>query len=736
MGENRHTAQGEQRLVKEYTSGAAIRAWQYMGAHPTEGEGAGSYTFRVWAPHAREVSLVGDFNRWEAGATPLVPIGGGLWAGTVSGLKRYDMYKYAITTRDGRTVLKADPYAFHAETRPGTASKLYELGGYRWGDRSWMEYRAANPVYHRPLNIYEVHLGSWRRTGEGGFLSYRDIARYLVPYVKELGFTHVELMPVTEHPLDDSWGYQCTGYFAATSRFGTPDDLMYLIDQLHQAGVGVILDWVPAHFPKDAFGLYEFDGEPCYEYQDLRKGEHADWGTRVFDYGRTEVRSFLYSSAMFWLEEYHVDGLRVDAVASMLYLDYGRQGGQWVPNVHGGNENLEAVDFLQRLNERVFSQHGDVLMIAEESTAWPMVTHPVSEGGLGFNLKWNMGWMNDVLHYMKLDPYFRQYNHRDITFSFFYAFSENFILPLSHDEVVHMKGSLLNKMPGTYEEKFPGVRVFYTYMLTHPGKKLLMMGSEFGQWNEWHFEYSLDWHLLGNEINRQTQAFFKAANHFYLAEKALWQEDFSWEGFEWLYADDAQANTISFLRKDDKGDFLVVVCNFSPVDRTGYRVGVPVPGAYTCVFNSDAAAYGGQGRGDQEPVRSTYTPCHDREQSIVITLPPMSAVIYKCTRRFPARRKKAQTKLAVKAAAPKPAVRKRGAKPALKEASPHPAVQTPAPKPAVREKPPKPAVKEAASKPVLREKGAKPARRVQAAPPAKQERVQSAAKKAGDPGET
>ena len=715
-------------MVRAYTTGSAIRAWEFMGSHAQERDGTWGYVFRVWAPHAQEVSVVGDFNGWEHGLHPMTALGGGLWEGFVPGLQRYDTYKYSVKAQDGRVLLKADPYAFHAETRPGTASKLYELGGYQWSDQSWLDYRKKNPVYHRPLNIYEVHLGSWRRTGEGEFLSYRGIADYLVPYVKEMGFTHVELMPITEHPLDDSWGYQCTGYFAATSRFGTPDDLMYLIDQLHQAGVGVILDWVPAHFPKDAFGLYEFDGQPCYEYQDMRKGEHADWGTRVFDYGRSEVRSFLFSSALFWLEQYHIDGLRVDAVASMLYLDYGRQGGEWVPNVHGGNENLEAVDFLQRLNERIFAEHSDVLMIAEESTAWAKVSHPVSEGGLGFNLKWNMGWMNDVLHYMKLDPYFRQYNHRDITFSFFYAFSENFILPLSHDEVVHMKGSLLNKMPGSYEEKFPGVRAFYTYMLTHPGKKLLMMGSEFGQWNEWHFEYSLDWHLLDNEINRQTQDFFKAANHFYLAEKPLWQEDFSWEGFEWLYADDNQANTISFLRKDDKGDFLVVVCNFSPVDRTGYCVGVPVPGAYTCVFNTDDTAYGGQGRGDKEPVKSTYTPCHDREQSIVITLPPMSAVIYKCTRRFPARRKKAEAKLAVKAAAPKPAVRKRGAKPAVKEAAALPAVKEAVPKPAVREKPAKPAVKEKAAKPAARTKAARSA--------AGGKKVRSAARKAGDSGET
>ena len=698
---DRRTDAAAGRLVEAYTSGEAIRAWEFMGSHAQERDGKQGYVFRVWAPHAEEVSVVGDFNHWEEGTHPLSPLGGGIWEGFIPGLERYDVYKYAVRARDGRTLMKADPYAFHAETRPGNASKLYELGGYQWNDQSWMDYRKKNPVYHRPLNIYEVHLGSWRRTGEGEFLSYRGVAEYLVPYVKEMGFTHVEFMPLTEHPLDDSWGYQCTGYFAATSRFGTPDDLMYLIDQLHQAGVGVILDWVPAHFPKDAFGLYEFDGEPCYEYQDMRKGEHADWGTRVFDYGRSEVRSFLFSSALFWLEQYHIDGLRVDAVASMLYLDYGRQGGEWVPNIHGGNENLEAVDFLQKLNERVFAEHGDVMMIAEESTAWPKVSHPVSDGGLGFNLKWNMGWMNDVLHYMKLDPYFRQYNHRDITFSFFYAFSENFILPLSHDEVVHMKGSLLNKMPGTYEEQFPGVRAFYTYMLTHPGKKLLMMGSEFGQWNEWHFEYSLDWHLLGNEINRQTKDFFQAANHFYLAQPALWQEDFSWEGFEWIYADDNQANTISFVRKDDKGDFLVTVCNFSPVDRTGYRIGVPVPGAYTCLFNTDDTAFGGQGRGDKEPVKSTYIPCHGREQSIAITLPPMSAVIYKCTRKFPARRKK-EGSLAVKAPAGKPAVRKAASKPAVKERAAKPAVRKTAAKPAVKEKARHPAVKPKAQHPAVK----------------------------------
>ena len=418
---------------------------------------------------------------------------------------------------------------------------------------------------------------------------------------------------------------------------------MYLVDRLHQAGVGVILDWVPSHFPKDGFGLYHFDGEPCYEYADTRKGEHKEWGTMVFDYAKTEVRSFLISSALFWLEQYHIDGLRVDAVASMLYLDYNRQGGEWVPNAFGGHENLEAVDFLQKLNTTVFSAHPDVMMIAEESTAWPSVTKPVGEGGLqgglGFNLKWNMGWMNDITHYIKLDPYFRQYNHRDITFSFFYAFSENFVLPLSHDEVVHMKGSFLNKIPGEYKDKFPGVRAFYTYMLTHPGKKLMMMGSEFGQWNEWHFEHSLDWHLLEeNQENRDIQNFFRTANNLYLKHSELWEEDFDWTGFQWLEADDANANTVSFLRKNAKGEFLVVVCNFSPVHREDYRIGVPVAGKYQAILNSDAAEFGGGDRGDKGLIDSEAIACHGQEQSISIDLPPMSGMIYRCARKKPARK--------------------------------------------------------------------------------------------------
>ena len=623
-----------------FLQGDNCHAQDYLGAHPANMDGQDGYVFRVWAPHAKGVSVMGDFNDWNEDSHPMNRLEGGVWELFIPGMKQYDTYKYAVHARDGRVLAKSDPYAFHAETRPGNASKLYDLSGYQWGDQKWLEYRKSHTVYHSPLNIYEMHLGSWRRTGEGEFLSYRDMANWLVPYVKEMGFTHVELMPITEHPLDASWGYQCTGYFAATSRFGIPHDLMYLIDQLHQAGIGVILDWVPAHFPKDAFGLYEFDGEPCYEYADPRKGEHADWGTRVFDYDRKEVRSFLFSSALFWLEQYHIDGLRVDAVASMLYLDYSRQSGEWVPNKYGGHENLEAIDFLRTLNTHIFVPHPDVLMIAEESTAWPLVSHPVEEGGLGFNLKWNMGWMNDITHYMKLDPYFRQFNHKDITFSLMYAFSENFILPLSHDEVVHMKGSFLNKIPGPYEEKFAGVRAFYTYMLTHPGKKLLMMGSEFGQWNEWHYEYSLDWHLMENKENRDIKAFFQAANAFYLENKPLWDLDFSWEGFQWICADDNQNNCASFLRKDSKGDFILAVCNFSPVHRPGYRLGVPYRGTYQCVFNSDDERFGGSGLGDKEPLSSEDIPMHGQDQSLVIDIPPMSGVIYRCTRKKPALKKK------------------------------------------------------------------------------------------------
>ena len=630
--------------LEAFSEGRSTHAWKCFGSHPAKDEnGVEGYLFRVWAPNAPKVTIIGDFNGWNLEATPMSRVEGGIWEAFVPGLNRYDAYQYAVHKADGSGFIgKVDPYGFHSATRPDVSSKIYDLDtGYQWGDRDWLTFRAKNPLYRRPMNIYECHLGSWRRTGEGEFLSYRDTASYLVPYVKEMGFTHVELLPVTEHPLDASWGYQCTGYFAATSRFGTPDDLKYLIDQLHQAGIGVIMDWVPAHFPRDAFGLYNFDGTPTYEYADPRKGEHKEWGTDVFDFGRPEVRSFLFSSAMFWLEEYHMDGLRVDAVSSMLYLDYNRKNGEWLPNVSGGHENLEAIKFFQDLNTAVFAAHPDVLMVAEESTAWPKVTKPVDDGGLGFNFKWNMGWMNDICHYIKLDPYFRQFNHRDITFSLMYAFSENYILPLSHDEVVHMKGSFFGKMPGDNPLKFAGVRAFYAYMMTHPGKKLTFMGAELGQWNEWHFEYSLDWHLLQYAPHRQTQEFFKAMNAFYLENAPLWDQDDSWQGFQWLCADDNNANTVAFLRWDRKGTPLIVLCNFSPEHRNGYRVGAPFGGTWAVAFNTDDPAYGGEGMGDKAPVKTEKIPCHDQQQSFTVDLPPMSAVIFRCTRKNPVRKPKA-----------------------------------------------------------------------------------------------
>ena len=688
--------------LESFSEGRSTHAWKCFGAHPAKApDGTEGYLFRVWAPNAPKVTVIGDFNGWDLEATPMERVEGGIWEAFVPGLKRYDAYQYAIHKEDGTFVGKADPYGFHSATRPDVSTKIYDLDtGYQWGDQDWMDYRSKNPPYRRPMNIYECHLGSWRRTGEGEFLSYRDLTSYLVPYVKEMGFTHVELLPVTEHPLDASWGYQCTGYFAATSRFGIPDDLKYMIDQLHQAGIGVIMDWVPAHFPRDAFGLYHFDGTPTYEYADPRKGEHPDWGTQVFDFGRNEVRSFLFSSAMFWLEEYHMDGLRVDAVSSMLYLDYGRQDGEWMPNINGGKENLEAIEFFQKLNTAIFAAHPDVLMVAEESTAWPKVTYPVDQGGLGFNFKWNMGWMNDICHYIKLDPYFRQFNHRDITFSLMYAFSENYILPLSHDEVVHMKGSFFGKMPGDNPMKFAGVRAFYAYMMTHPGKKLTFMGAELGQWNEWHYEYSLDWHLLQYAPHRQTQEFFKAMNNFYLEQPPLWEQDDSWQGFQWLCADDNQANTVAFLRWDRKGQPLIVLCNFSPEHRNGYRVGAPFAGTWAVAFNTDDAVFGGSGLGDKATLKTEKIPYHDQQQSFVVDLPPMSTVIYRCTRKNPVRKPKddsGKTKKAPakkKAAGKKAPAKKSETTALVKEKTGRSLVKTEAPKtPAVRKKPQVPAKK-------------------------------------------
>ena len=615
-----------------YHSGCLTDGWRLFGAHPATEKGVHGWWFNVWAPRAKAVSVVGDFNGWDPEETPLAPKGE-FWQGFVPDLPVYTSYKYAVTGADGRLRYKADPYGFHTETRPGTASKLYDIEHFAWTDEAFR--KAKQPVYHQPLNIYEVHLGSWRKHENGDFLDYRDMARQLAAYVKDMGYTAVELLPVTEHPLDDSWGYQCTGYFAPTSRFGTPEDFMWFVDHMHANGIPVILDWVPAHFCKDEQGLYEFDGTCCYEYTDPRKREHAGWGTRIFDYGRPEVVSFLLSSARFWLEMYHIDGLRVDAVASMLYLDYGREAGQWAPNIHGGRENLEAVDFLRKLNAMAFSVAPNVLMIAEESTAWPLVTKPADMGGLGFNLKWNMGWMNDICHYLKLDPWFRQDHHRDLTFSMMYAFSENYVLPISHDEVVHMKGSVVGKMPGDYENQLRCTRGFYAYLLSHPGKKLLFMGPEIGQWHEWDSGGQLDWYLLEHPENQRLHAFFKAANAFYKEEPALWDVDFDWQGFEWLVPDDNHNNVIVFLRRDRGGNELLCAVNFSPNDYGAYRVGVPPRRQYVPAFTTDAPAFGGTGFADTSPVAVEAVPSHGRDHSAVIRIPAFGAVFLRGQGVFP-----------------------------------------------------------------------------------------------------
>ena len=595
-------------------------AYEYYGAHPCDG----GWVFRVWAPQARCVALSGDFNEWQR--WDMRRLEDGTWELTVENARQFDGYQYVVTQGDGREVWKSDPYGFHQETRPSTNSKLYDIGGYTWHDEKWRQRREDTHPAEGCVNIYEVHLGSWRRTEDGQVLNYRDMADQMALYVRDMGYNYVELLPVTEYPLDDSWGYQCVGYFAPTSRYGTPHDFMYLVDRLHRAGIGVILDWVPAHFCKDSHGLIQFDGSCLYEYNDPLKWEHESWGTRVFDFGKPEVCSFLLSSAAYWLREYHIDGLRVDAVASMLYLDYDRQ--QWRPNQHGGKENLEAIEFLRQLNRTAFAIDGAALMVAEESTAWPMVTYPPEEGGLRFNLKWNMGWMNDVCHYLKMDPFFRQHHHRDVTFSMVYAFSENFVLPVSHDEVVHMKGSLRGKMPGDKWQQLAGVRGFYAYMLCHPGKVLTFMGTELAQWHEWDFRKALDWYLLDEEDDcRQTHACIRALNRFYKSHKALWENDRDWDGFQWLVADDNYNNVLVFRRTDRSGKSLVAVINFSPVAVEGYRFGVPPKARYEELFNTDEERWGGSGVTNPQPIKTECIPSHQQAQSIAVRVPPLGAVI-------------------------------------------------------------------------------------------------------------
>lgn len=616
-------------FLESFVTGQACHAESYLGSHLTE---AGA-VFRVWAPNAVQVFVSGSFNDWSDKAAPMSFLNGGIWELEIPGVKALDSYKYVVCARDGQKLWKADPYALYAELRPAGASRLYDFGSFSWSDKRWMTRRGKNLVYDHPLNIYELHFASWRTHSSGEFFSYREMAAELIPYVKEMGFSHVEFMPLTEYPFDGSWGYQVTGYFAATSRYGTPDDLMFLINALHEANIGVIMDWVPAHFPKDPHGLVEFDGTRLYEDIDPVMAEHPSWGTRIFDYAKGEVRSFLISSALFWLEQYHIDGLRVDAVASMLYLDYDRQGGSWRRNKFGGNENLEAVEFLRALNKACFTYDESVLMIAEESTAWPMVTAPAHEGGLGFNLKWNMGWMNDTLRYLKTDPLFRSGAHNDLTFSLMYAFSENFILPLSHDEVVHMKGSLLGKIPGTREQKLSTVRTFWLYMLAHPGKKHLFMGAEIGQETEWDYANELPWELLQYKDKAAVHEFFKESNAFYLENKPLWSMDFSGDGFSWLCADERDQNLLAFTRRDKTGKELTFICNFSGISAKSFRLGVPGPGHYTVCLSSDEARFGGSGKLVEGFTHSAEKiPHHGKTHSIMIDLPPLSAVFLKKTR--------------------------------------------------------------------------------------------------------
>jgi 1,4-alpha-glucan branching enzyme len=618
------------------TEGNDHESYGKLGAHLVEIGGVKGALFAVWAPNAQRVSVIGGFNTWDGRRHPMRVRGSsGIWELFIPGLGEGTLYKYEIKGRDGAVFEKADPHAYAAEFRPRTASVICDIDRYQWGDSRWMNARAEGNRLEEPISIYEVHLGSWMRVSEeeNRFLTYRELAHKLVAYVKRLGYTHIELLPVAEHPLDKSWGYQVIGYFAPTSRFGAPDDFMYFVDYCHQHDIGVILDWVPAHFPRDPHGLVRFDGTALYEYKDPRKGEHRDWGTLIFNYGRNEVRNFLTASGLFWLNKYHLDGLRVDAVASMLYLDYSREAGEWVPNEYGGNENLEAITFLRQFNELCYRYYPGIMTIAEESTAFPAVSRPTYLGGLGFSLKWNMGWMNDTLRYIARDPIYRKHHHSNLTFGLIYAFTENFVQVVSHDEVVHGKGAMLDKMPGDMWQKFANLRLYLGFMFTHPGKKLLFMGSDFGQWHEWDEAVSLDWHLLEWDPHKKLQRYMADLNRLYRAEPALHERDFTPEGFEWIDLNDWAGSTLSYIRRAaDPDDHLVVACNFTPVPRYGYRIGVPEHCHYQEVLNSDSQIYWGSDLGNQGGFWSDPVPWHGRPYSLNLLLPPLAVSVFKPVR--------------------------------------------------------------------------------------------------------
>ena len=618
-----------------FGEGNHYEIYEKLGAHLITFEGAKGVSFAVWAPNAKSVSVIGNFNGWDTRRHPMRLLGqSGIWELFIPGLAAMDQYKFHVVQSTGKQVDKCDPYAFYAQLRPETASVIYPIGRYKWKDRKWMTARKKANVYTAPMNIYEVHLGSWRRVPEEGnrSITYLEAAEKLVEYVKKMGYTHIELLPIEEHPFDGSWGYQVTGYYAPTSRFGRPDEFKAFVDACHRNDIGVILDWVPAHFPKDSFGLIRFDGTALYEHQDPKQGEHPEWGTLIFNYGRNEVRNFLIANAIYWIEEFHLDGLRVDAVASMLYLNYGKNDGQWIPNEHGGKENLEAEEFLKHMNSVITGRYPGVMMIAEESTSWAGVTRSANYGGLGFSLKWNMGWMNDYLAYLKKDPIYRKYHHNNLTFSMVYAYTENFILVLSHDEVVHGKCSMIEKMPGDLWQKFANVRVAYGFMYGHPGKKLLFMGSEFGQFAEWSETRSLDWHLLEYDNHRKLQQYMCDLNHLYLQQTALWEMDFDPKGFEWIECNDRDNSIVSFIRRGrDHSKELIFICNFTPETHFEFRVGVPVAGTYEEIFNSDDEKYGGSGIINRSPLTSQRIPWNNRQSSIELKVPPLAVTILRRT---------------------------------------------------------------------------------------------------------